>query len=292
MRDFAAFIMRSRLHAIAMAGLFGVLSLKFLPLSVLSAAVLGLAALRKGWLEGVVVAAGAAVMVGGGFSLMELRPGLNFPLVFALWIPLLISAEALRRTESQGLALLAVGLTAGLFVLGMHWITGDVVEFWRSWLGRAVAAVPGATVQGFERDGTLRLMNGLIAVMYGFALMFSLLCARWLQSLLYNPGGFGHEFQRLRLPRLALPAIVGTIWAAGAASPILVADFLMVAVMVYFFAGLAVVHGLVAIRRLHWAWSAPPYVALFFAPQYAIVGLALVGAVDALIDFRTRARKR
>lgn len=292
MRDFAAFIMRSRLHAIAIAGLFGVLSLKVLPFALLSAAALGLVALRKGWLDGAVVAIGAAVVVGAGFFLMELRPGLNFPVVFALWLPLLICAEVLRRTESQGLALLVVGLTVGLFVLGMHVVTGDVVAFWQSWLRRAVAAVPGATVQGFERDGTLRLMNGLIAVLYGIGLMFSLLCARWLQSLVYNPGGFGPEFQRLRLPRLALPVVVGAIWASGTVSQILVADLLMVAVMIYFFAGLAIVHALVAFRRLHWTWSAPPYVALIFAPQYAVVGLALVGAFDALIDFRTRVRKR
>lgn len=292
MREFAAFIMRSRLHAIAIVGIFGVLSLKMLPFALLSAAALGLVALRKGWPEGVVIAAGAAVVVWAGWSMMTLRPGLDFPVVFAIWLPLLVCTETLRRTESQGLALIVVGVTVGVFVLGMHWVTGDVVAFWRSWLGRAVAAVPGATVQGFERDGTLRLMNGLVAVLYGFALMFGLLCARWLQSLVYKPGGFGTEFQRLRLPRLALPAIVGAIWASGAVSPILVADLLMVAVMMYFFVGLAVVHGLVAARGLHWGWSAPPYVALIFAPQYAVVGLALVGAVDALIDFRVRARKR
>ncbi|HYE37863.1 hypothetical protein [Methylocaldum sp.] len=292
MRDFAAFIMRSRLHAIAIVGLFGILSLKAVPFALLSAAVLGLVALRKGWLEGVAVTAGAAVMVGAGVYLMELRPGLNFPVVFALWLPLLICAEVLRRTESQGLALLTVGLTVGLFVLGMHLVTGDVVEFWQSWLRRAVAAVPGATVQGFERDGTLRLMNGLIAVLYGLSLMFSLLCARWFQSLVYNPGGFGPEFQRLRLPRLVLPVVVAAIWAAGAVNQVLLADLLMIAVMIYFFVGLAVLHGLVAMRRSHWIWAAPPYVALVFVPQYALVGLALVGALDALIDFRTRARKR
>lgn len=38
MREFAAFIMRSRLHAIAIVGLFGVFSLKVLPLGLLSAA--------------------------------------------------------------------------------------------------------------------------------------------------------------------------------------------------------------------------------------------------------------
>lgn len=265
--------------------------MKVLPLGLLSAAALGLVALRKGWLEGVVIAAGAAAVVWVGWSMMEHRPGLDFPVVFAVWLPLLVCAESLRRTESQGLALIVTGVIVSGFVLGMHWVTGDVVAFWQSWLKRAVAAVPGATVQGFERDGTLRLMNGLVAVLYGFAMMFSLLCARWLQSLVYNPGGFGREFQRLRLPRLALPVIVGAIWASGSVSQTLVADLLMVAIMMYFFVGLAVVHGLVTIRRLHWGWSAPPYVALAFAPQYALVGLALVGAADALIDFRARARK-
>lgn len=292
MRDFAAFIMRGRLHAILVAGLFGIFSLKALPFGLLSAAVLGLVALRRGWPEGVVVALGAAVLVWAGWFAMELRAGLNFPLVFAFWLPLLFAAEALRRTESQGLALIIVGLTAAVFVLVMHLVTGDVVAFWQAWLRRTVAAVPGATVEGFEREGTLRLMNGLVAGFYGMGLMLSLLCARWLQSLLYNPGGFGPEFQRLRLPRLALPVVVGALWAAGAVNVIMVADLLIVGITIYFFVGLAVVHGLVAIRGMHWGWAAPPYLAMIFAFLYAVVGLALIGASDALIDFRTRASKR
>ncbi|BBA32557.1 uncharacterized protein sS8_0592 [Methylocaldum marinum] len=292
MSDFAAFIMRGRMHAILVAGLFGIFSLKVLPFGLLSAAVLGLVALRRGWPEGVVVAVGAAVLVWAGWFMMELRPGLKFPLVFALWLPLLFAAEALRRTESQGLALIIVGLAAAAFVVVMHLVTGDVVAFWQAWLMRTVAAVPGATVQGFEREGTLRLMNGLVAGFYGMGLMLSLLCARWLQSLLYNPGGFGPEFRRLRLPRLALPVVVGALWAAGAVNVIMVADLLIVGMMMYFFVGLAVIHGLVAMRGMHWGWLAPPYLALIFAFVYAVVGLALIGATDALIDFRARARKR
>jgi hypothetical protein len=289
MRDFAAFILRSHLHAIGMVGLFGVVSLFVLPFAVFGAAALALVALRYGWRHGLIVAAGAALLVGGSWHWVQLRPGLDFPVVFALWPPVLLGAEVLRRTESQGLALLAVGLVAAAFVLAMHGLTGDVVGFWQAWLKRAVAGVPGATVQGFERDGTLRLMNGLVAMLYGLSLMFGLLCGRWLQSLVYNPGGFGAEFRKLRLPLAALPVVVAAVWLGGASSQVLTADLFLVAVMMYFFVGLAVIHGVVAVRRLSWTWAVPPYLALFLVPQYTLIGLALVGALDALADFRKRA---
>jgi hypothetical protein len=292
MREFALFILRNRWTALLVAGLFGIAALKLAPFALLSTAALGLVALRQGWQDGLFVAAGAGLLVGAGGLVLESPPGLDFPLVFALWPPVLAASEVLRRTESQGAALLTVGLTVLGFVLGMHLITGDVVQFWHDWLRRAVAAVPGATVRGFEEENTLRLINGFVAILYGLSLMFALLVARWLQSLVYHPGGFGAEFRRLRLPRLVLPALVAAVWAAGTVSPVLVADLFMVSMLVYFFVGLAVIHGVIAVRGLPWGWAVPVYLALFYLPQFALSGLALLGALDTLVNFREQRPKR
>jgi hypothetical protein len=291
MREFAAFLLRSPVYAILVAGLFGIVALKVPPFGLPSAAVVGLYSLRKGWPHGLFVALGAGLLVGAGWYAFGSRPGLDFPLVFALWPPVLLAAEVLRRTESQGLVLLTVGLAVIAFVLGMHLVTGDVAAFWHAWLKRAVAGVPGATVRGFEENNTLRLMNGFLAVLYGLSLMASLLFARWLQSLAYNPGGFGAEFRRLRLPRLALPVAVAAIWLAGTWSQVLVADLFMIAMMLYFFVGLAVIHGVIAVRGMPWGWVVPVYIALVYLPQYTLSGLALLGAVDVFVNFRAQKGK-
>lgn len=291
MREFAEFVMRSRYHAMGLAGLFGALSLLFLPFSFLSVGAVALVALRKGWFDGVLVVLGATILVVAGWFLVHLRPGLGFPVVLVLWPIALFGSAALRRSESQGMTLLVVASLCALFVIAMHVLTGDVTAFWRNWLQRAIGAVPGATLRGFERDGTVRLMNGLIAMLLGACSMLSLLLGRWWQALLYNPGGFGPEFARLRLSLMVLLGVVCVLLAAGYFSQGLLADLFMVSVMMYFFVGLAVIHGVVAIRKLAWAWALPPYIALVFLPPYTLMGMAFLGAVDALVDFRARARR-
>jgi hypothetical protein len=288
MREVAAFLMRSLWIAGLAAGFFGILALRLPPFAILSSAVVALVALRRGWVFGLTVALLAGLLVGTAWLLLPARAGLAFPLVFALWPPLLAATETLRRTESQGFALLVVGLTVVGYVVAMHLVVGDVVAFWHDWLKRAVAAVPGATVKGFEENNTIRLMNGFLGVLYGLSLMVALLFGRWLQSLLYNPGGFGPEFQRLKLPRLVLPAAVAVVWAAGGWNPVVVADLFMAGILLYFFVGLAVLHGVIAARGMPVGWVVPVYIALLYFPEMVLAALALVGALDTFVNFRAQ----
>ncbi len=274
--------------AAALAGIFGVLALRLPPFALFSSALVALAALREGWRRGALVGLLAAVLVGGGWFWLGSRPGLAFPLVFALWPPLLMMAEVLRKTADQGRALLVAGAVMLAFVLVMHALTGDVVAFWHEWLKRAVAAAPWATVQGFEENDTLRLMNGFMALIYGLGLMLSLLLGRWLQALAFNPGGFAPEFRRLTLPRWVLPLAVLLIWAGGLWDAVLLADLLMSGILLYFFAGLGVIHGVIAIRGLPPVWLAPAYLLILFFPPQALAGLALLGAVDTFVRFRAQ----
>lgn len=292
MRELASFIMRGRIYAIAVAGLFGIISLFFMPMAFLSGAAVGLVSLRKGSYDGLLVAGSAFLLTFAVFLLIGERPGFPFPLVTALWLPVLVCTEVLRRFESQGVMLATIGALAALFVIGMHVLTGDVVQWWREWLRVAVANVQGATVEGFARDNTLRLFNGMVAMIFGISMMLTMLLARWWQALLYHPGGFAEEFHNLRIPRLILPAVVAIVLLAGSINKIAMADLFMVGLMVYFFQGIAVMHGIVAKRNLAWVWLLPPYFLLFFLPQYVIAGLALLGAVDSLIDFRAAQRAK
>jgi hypothetical protein len=286
MRDVAAFLMRSLWIAVLAAAFFGVLALRMPPFAILSGAVVALAALSRGGSTGLIVAAGAGLLVGGAWLLLPERPGLAFPLVYAVWPPLLVAAELLRRNGSLGRALLAVGLTVAGYDLAMHLAVGDVVSFWHEWLKHAVAAVPGASIEGFAKNGSIRLMNGFLGVLYGLSLMTALLFGRWLHSLLDHPGDFAPEFRRLRLPRLVLPVWVAVVWAAGWWNPVLLADFFMAGMLMYFFVGLAVIHGVIAARGMPIAWVVPIYLGLAFFPEGVLVALALAGAVDTFVDFR------
>lgn len=290
MRQLARFIMRGRIQAIGIAGLFGVVSIFVIPMGYVSGAALGLVALRKGDMEAVFVLAGAGILALLAEVVTPARPGLDFPLVVAIWLPVMVCSAVLRASRSQGMVLLTIGIFAALFVLGMHLIMGDVVAWWKQWLETVVSGVEGAALKGFEEDGTLRLMNGLVAVLYGFSLMITMILARWWQAILYNPGGFREEFHALRLPRMLLPAVVAVLLLAGLVSKDLLSDLFMVCVMVYFFQGLAVMHAMTATRRFGWGGLAPIYAALFLFPQYVLVGLAILGALDGIVDFRTRSK--
>ena len=288
MRELASLIMRSHGHAMLLAGIFGAVSLVFLPAAFLSAAVLGLIGLRRGPTSAIVVAAGAGCVVAAGWYIVNLRPGLGFPIVLMLWLPVFAGSWVLRRTRSQSASLLTVALMGAVWVVAMHLLTGDVVAFWRGWLSRAVAGVPGATVRGFEQDGTLPLMNGLVAFFFELSAMLSLFLARWMQSLLYYPGGFGEEFQALRLPPVLVPVVAALLLAAWSVSRVMLLDLFLVGLMMYLLVGLAVIHGIVNKRNLPWVWAAPAYVAMAMAPQYAVLGLAILGATDGFLRFRER----
>lgn len=293
MREFARFIMRSRLHAMAIAGLFGTLALIFPPFSLFSAATAGLVTLRHGMKEGLVIASGAALLLAVIFLAVTRRLDLlAFLLLLGLWLPNIIGCWILRITQSQTWTLMMIGGFAALFVIGMHLLTHDVVAWWQQWVEQAInqANLEGVTIDQVIQEGALVLMNGLVAMFLGINLMLTILLARWWQSLLYNPGGFAREFYALRLPRnltflvilIAGLVLTGIINIRGH----ILTDLFIVSVMLYFFQGLAAMHGMAAARGISQRWVLPIYMGLFILPPYIIAGLAIVGVTDSLINFR------
>ena len=288
MRGLAEFIMRGRLQATIIISLFGIVSLIIMPMSYVSGAALGLVALRHGIRATIFPLVAASIVVIAGWFAMPAHPAIAFPLIFPLWLPVLICAISLRRTPSQGHVLLIVSAFSALFVIAMHLMVGDVVSWWSEWITKASSQMENISAEGFKKDDTLNIINGLIAIVYGISLMVTVILARWWQSLLYNPGGFQPEFYDLRMPRITLPGVIMLLLLAGSIDQILFFDLFMVAMMMFFFQGLAVIHALISGQRFGRAGLVPLYGGLLFAPQYLIAGLALLGALDLLIDFRRR----
>ncbi len=286
MEMLARFVMQGRLQALLMAGLFGVFSQYMLPLALLSAAIISIYVLRKSSSEWLFVLLGSIVMIYASSFFVDVRPGLEFPIILLILPVLLAASLVLRITRSQGLALCVIVICAALWAIAVELMTGNAVEWWTEWLKLAVTGVKGAEFQGFEQNNSIQFMNGLIAMMLAMVTIVSLLIARWLQSKLYFPGEFRKEFVSLTTPLSVLIIFVLTYLLAYVVSASLATDLLVVFMVLYFFQGLAVLHGTVGAMNASSAFLWPPYVLLVFVPQFVIVGLAAVGLVDLYFDFR------
>jgi hypothetical protein len=115
----------------------------------------------------------------------------------------------------------------------------------------------------------------------------ALMLARYWQAALYNPGGFGREFRELRLPLVPMLVLV----ALMVLGPILGPQFIVLSSassLVLLLAAIALVHGLVAQRRLAGFWLVGLYVTLLLLMQLIYPLLVVLAIVDSLIDFRGR----
>ena len=131
------------------------------------------------------------------------------------------------------------------------------------------------------------VLTGLIAALLQVVSVLSLILGRYWQALLYNPGGFGREFRSIRIPAgpamlLLACMVVGPNFGPQMA---LLAPICSVPLV---FAGLALIHGLVARKRLARFWLVGLYVTLLLFMQLIYPLLVVLAIVDGLIDFRGR----
>lgn len=298
MNKLAAYIMTGRWQAIAAVIGFAMLGLLLPPFTILSGAALGLVTLRLGAPRGLSVV-GPAVLVLTALSAVavgEAWIGLVYGVV--QWVPLLLLTAILRRTMSLAVTLVsgtAIGLAT---VLTIKLLTPGVESLWASLLNQVVRPalmrvdVPAAAIDPMLTQAAQVMTGGFVAATL-LSLALALLLARWWQALLYNPGGFREEFTGLRL---GLPAAgVALALAAGAllSKASLMIELAMVSSVIFFLQGMAVAHAVVATISYPMAWLAGLYGLLLLALPQMMVGLATLGAVDALVDFRGRvARSR
>lgn len=124
-------------------------------------------------------------------------------------------------------------------------------------------------------------MMGLVVAIFSSA---SLILARWWQSLLYNPGGFQHEFQALRIePKLVLLcALVQFTYSALSGLGVGLGMLLIP----LFFGGLGFIHWWSASRNISFVpWIV--YLLLVLSPALAIF-IAALGLLDSAFNIRKR----
>ncbi|CAD2265845.1 hypothetical protein B6N17_003885 [Stutzerimonas stutzeri] len=277
--------------------------------------------IMRGRMQAIIVVAGAAALPmlfwlsAAAGSLVLLRRGLNDALSVLVWavIPALAwwyfgdPRTLLVLLGSLGLALLlrshaswvrvmvcSVGLGL-LYVWALGAVFGEPIAALASELQKVLPdALSGAYQQlSVEERGRLEsllvpVLTGLLAALLQIVTLLSLMLGRYWQAALYNPGGFGSEFRALRFPPiLAMLLLVGMLLGPNLGAQLAVLTPLCSVPLV--FAGLALMHGLVAQGRLPRFWLVGLYVTLVLFMQLIYPLLAVLAIVDSLFDFRGRA---
>lgn len=285
MHSLAAFVMRGRVHAALAVTAAGVLPL----LGWFGAAVLALVTLRRGLWEGVSAAAVAAAALAVVYRLLVGMPQLVVQPVLEIWLPTLLLAFWLRRTMSLAATVQTAAIAAGLGVLGLHLVFPDQQAFWAS-LSDRVAALIGERSPETEEAWSLfsarvlPLLTGLWVLSIEMTVLLALLAGRWMQSLLYYPGGFRHEFHRLDLGRQLAVAVAGLMLAAAVVGHGVVYDLALVVGGVFVLQALALAHAAVAAGGRGRGWLIGLYILLPLLFELVVV----VGIADAVFNWRRR----
>ncbi|MEX1197781.1 MAG: hypothetical protein WEB57_07985 [Pseudohongiellaceae bacterium] len=272
MRSLATYAMRGRRQAILTAFVTGLIPL----VNLLTPALLGLVCLRHGPREALLVTAWAILPLAGWAMAGDVTP-------FILAAGVLALAVTLRNTGRWNITLVGAVLigVASEMVLRMR------PEFMAGILDQleGMMAENAGSGEPYGREDMQVLLYSLFGVVHMFLAISLTMLARWWQALLYNPGGFRQEFHGLRLPPRLAMTLAALFLAASFGVPVL-AGWVLYFVMPLFFAGLALVHGLVGLKRLSGLWLGAFYL-LLLSPVVAQL-LTVAALFDSWYDFRNR----
>jgi len=286
MRWLAEFIMRGRAQAAGLAILGG---LVLLP--IVSQATLALVTLRKGLVEGTIIA--LCAFLPGMIFILSGADSKAGKLLIALMI--LTYASALLLRSSVSLLLTTVGLAGLSSLVALILVAADpgiVTE---------LDAVLSAILENIQREqtqvpkeisamlsGYTALKSaGFIALSSTWGTLIGLFVARWLQAMLYNPGGFQEEFHQCRINLPVLLASVGTAiffelkgfefmhWVNLCLTPIVLA-------------GLSLIHFMVKKLKLGYAGLGIFYASIIFFPSLAMLITMFLGVTDPVVNYRMR----
>lgn len=295
LRALLASVVRGRLQAITFATAFTLIPY-------LSGAVVSLVSLRHGMREGLFVATGATLLFGVFAYVVFDAAWLGLVMLLMTWAPSWVLAGVLRSSGSQGNALMVAGLLGVLMLGAFHFAVGDPTAWWQermhaffAWHLSALEQAPGpgdlerlgANVEFLAPMMTGSLVAGIVS---GAVIM--MLMGRWWQAVLDNPRGFGREFRAMRIDRRfgASVLVVSAVALVSGSGPGSIGiEILRVAMILYVFQGLSLVHGVVVARGASRGWLIAVYVLLIGWSQNIVPLLAVAGLLDTWVNLRGKA---
>lgn len=270
MRALAEFIMRGRLQAGAMAVLGSIVPF-------LTASTVAMVTLRKGAFEGTVIVLISLMpallpLILGSAGIIELIASVL--LLMTAYVPALV----LRATISLPLAIVTATGVSALVAISVVSVDSELV----SWVSDRLN-----TLYFPESDGqfslTVASLSGTIGVILLFNSVSGLLLGRWLQAMVFNPGGFGSEFRTFRLgAAIAIASfVISAILYVQSGSYLLWAYIMACPLMLV---ALAVGHQMIARYQMGRPWLVFFYIVVIMFPVFAVV----IGFLDTWVNFRER----
>ncbi len=283
MRAIAEFVMRGRPQAIGVC----LVSAALPPIHWLCTAVVSLVVLRKGIGEGAFILMWACLPLSVFFVLY----GDVTPLI-ALFGTVAL-AYILRTTVSWemtlGAAVVISVIGSLIFEITAADLIAQLVDSYLNFLteiqsqatdSRDISSAVAIPTHAEARS----ILFGYIAMGFAVSMVAFLILARWWQSLLYNPGGFGQEFHELRLsPTLGVVLVLGLLGCLSVEGLMRWANLLTVPLVL---AGIGFVHWIVADRKLSRSWLVSFYMLMIFMFQVITPLLALLALIDSWFNLR------
>lgn len=283
MRAIAEFIMRGRMQATLVVVGSAALPLLFW----LSAAASCLVLLRRGPRDAIGILAWAILpaLVWWYFG----DPRILLVLLSSLGLALML------RAGHSWVRVLLVSMAVGLvFSVVLGAVFREPIAEMAAQLQKLMPQMLDGAYQQLSVDERARLeslitpvLTGLMAALLQIVSLLCLMLGRYWQAVLYNPGGFGREFQALRLPPMLAFGLL-TAMLLGPNFGLELAMLTPLCSVPLAFAGMALLHGLSASGRLAKFWLVGLYISLLLFLQLVYPLLVALAIVDSLIDFRGR----
>lgn len=288
MRSLAEYIMRGRKQAIIAAFIFAWIPLFGWMADVITCFV----TLRKGPKEGLAILPWSLLpnIVYASLGSSNLMMVTVVYSLIGTSVASYLLAILLRETNSWSIVLEIAGLLGIITVVVVHIVNPNIAMHWIASLNNYVKASGGDLTQlnTPETQDAIKLMASIIVGLQMVALiigdLFNLFLARYMQSLLYNPGAVQEE---LRSIRLSITTVVIALIVVGLASFGKIGfavDSMPIVLLIFVLAGTSLVHYFLAKGKAHLLWYVIYYCALFFILPF-IVGLA---TLDSWRNFRQR----
>jgi hypothetical protein len=264
-------------------------------LGFLSAALVVLLVLHDGARVAALKAAGAGLLLGLIGAVVGTPPSVVLAVAVVYWLPAALLATLLAVTRSLTLTLQVSVLLAVLGMLVFVGIVGDPVAFWQAELG--AAAEVWRSMGAVELADSLAEGQALLAAqmtMFIVTLLWTIYAAtlvlgyKLFRQLPGEPDRFGRyrdlDFGRVLALIMALCSIIALVTGAAWLQNI---AFVMFAV--FWLQGLAIVHWLHGAEILPGFAVAMVYVLMLPLSAVVVIGLAVLGYIDAWFDLRRRA---
>jgi hypothetical protein len=273
MRGLAEYVMTGRRQAMIAVLLLGLIPL----VNLLNPVVVGLIALRKGLQEVGILFAWAVLPVGAWAVAGDV-----VPLIMLIGITSL--ALLLRETESWEFTLLAA-IVVGVSVEVYFRVQPAVID---ALIAQLQLYVQAGSAQDLQLDALRSVMLSEIGPVCMFLAVLLLMTARWMQALLFNPGGFRTEFHGLRIElHVALGLITAALLSGSGA--IVPEAWTYYFLMPLVFAGIALIHAVVLMRKLPVMLLVTFYIVLMLLPAVQLV--VLLALLDSWFDIRSRLQR-